>query len=86
MPRSDKIKRLDKSKAGHTSWLFTENRTARTAPGRQAFEDSFVAKARELFPDLTDAEIAVRAGHLRKIHYIEMAKRSAEVRRKRPGA
>lgn len=89
MPKSDKsasMVRLDKSRAAHTSWYNTDNRTERTAPARQAFEDSFEKKVRKEFPGLSDAEVAVRAKHARKIHFLAMAKRSAEVRRTKPVA
>ncbi|MFV1504007.1 hypothetical protein [Mycobacterium kansasii] len=58
---------------GHTSWGRTENRTARTAPARQALEDKFLAEA---------GGDPLRAESLRKAHYKRMALKSAQSRRR----
>jgi hypothetical protein len=48
---------------------------------RAAFQSSFEKTIRERFPDLDDeAEIARRAGALRRLHYGRLALRSAQVR------
>ena len=62
-------------------WANVEDRSAATAPGRKAFRDRFVREARERFGDLPDDELAIRAEHLRKAHYLRMALRSAQARR-----
>jgi hypothetical protein len=63
----------------HESWARTKDRTARTAPARQAFNDRF---EREVDPDniLTPEERAIRAAHLRKAHFQRMALASAKAR------
>jgi hypothetical protein len=63
----------------HASWAATADPSARTAPGRKAFLDSF---ERQVDPDGTmdPAERARRAGHLRSAHFARMALRSAKAR------
>jgi hypothetical protein len=62
----------------HLSWGNTEDRTARTAPGRAAFEQKFL--------DQADGD-PVRAAHLRKAYFQRLALRSAQARAaKRAGA
>ncbi|MEV6348561.1 hypothetical protein [Actinoplanes sp. NPDC051851] len=65
----------------HMSWAQTADRTERTAPARKAFEDRFAAQIREQFPDLDDAEVAVRAEHLKKAYYLKLALASAKARK-----
>jgi hypothetical protein len=86
MHKSASTTRLNKQKAAHTSWAMTPDRSARTAPARKAALDRFERQVRELFPDLDDVEVAIRAAHLRKAHFLSMAAKSAEVRRARAGA
>jgi hypothetical protein len=62
--------------AAHESWANTTNRTARTAKGRQAFEDKFLAEA--------DGD-PQRAESLRKAYYARLALSSARARRRRSG-
>lgn len=69
--------------AAHTSWANTRDRTARTAPARQAAEDRFYRQARRQFPDLPAKELAIRAQHLKIAHMRRMALRSAQARRKK---
>lgn len=57
--------------AAHLSWAKTENWTARTAKGRQAFEDKFLAEA--------DGD-PKRAESLRKAYFLELARKSAQAR------
>jgi hypothetical protein len=55
-----------------SSWATTEDRSARTAPARAAFEAKFLEQA--------DGD-PVRAAHLRKAFYARLALRSARARR-----
>jgi hypothetical protein len=72
---------LRASLASEASWANTENRTARSQPGRDAmykkFEDA-------VDPDrkLTPAERAKRVENARKAHFKRLALRSAIARRK----
>jgi len=66
--------------AAHESWAATPDRTARTAPARQAFIGRFEAEARERYPDLADEKLAQVAESLRKAYYARLAKASAEAR------
>lgn len=68
--------------AAHESWANTSDRSARTAPARQAARDRFIRLARERYGDLAPAELQKRAEHLRKAHYTRMAIASAEARRR----
>lgn len=63
----------------HESWARTEDRTARTAPARQAFDKRFEL---EVDPDnlLTPEDRAIRAGHLRKAYFQRLALASAKAR------
>jgi hypothetical protein len=68
--------------AAHTRWSRTKDRTAATAPARQAR----IAKlAAEIDPDgeLTPAEMAERIASAQKAHMKGMALASARVRRQR---
>lgn len=60
--------------AAHMSWANTEDPTARTANGRQAFKDRFLTEA---------GGDPVRAEHLRKAFYARLALKSAAARRRR---
>ncbi|WP_235683288.1 hypothetical protein [Mycolicibacterium fluoranthenivorans] len=62
--------------AAHTSWANTENRTARTANGRKAAENKFLAEA---------GGDPVKAESLRKAFYARLALKSAQTRRRRAG-
>jgi hypothetical protein len=66
--------------AGHTSWANTEDRTARTEPGRQAMWEKFYD---QVDPErkLTSPERHRRAVNARKAHFGRMALKSAQVRR-----
>lgn len=44
-------------------------------------QDRFERQVREQFPGLDDAEIAVRAEHLKKAYYLRLALKSAQARR-----
>ncbi|WP_319454247.1 MULTISPECIES: hypothetical protein [unclassified Mycobacterium] len=69
----------------HKSWSQTEDRSARTAPGRQAFLDKF---EQQVDPDgiLPPAERAKRAEHARKEFFQRLALKSAQARRRRGAA
>lgn len=58
-------------KGGHLSWANTLDRSARTANGRAALEAKFLAAA--------DGD-PVRAEHLRKAFYADLALKSAKAR------
>jgi len=68
--------------ANHRRWAAEPDRTAATAPARQAFRDRFVREARERFGDLPPEELEIRAEHLRKAFYAELALKSAQARRR----
>ncbi len=77
-------RRLAGQIAAHESWARTENRSARTAPARQAAFDKF---EQQVDPDqkLSPAERARRAEHARKAHFKRLALKSAQARRRRSG-
>ncbi len=54
-----------------SSWAHTEDRTARTAPARAAFEGKFLEQA---------GGDPVRAAHLRKAYYVRLAMKSVKAR------
>ncbi len=67
--------------AAHTSWANTVDPAARTAPARQAALDRF---EKQVDPDGTMAphERARRAESARKAHFLKMALKSHEARRR----
>ena len=69
--------------ANHEKWAAVEDRSAATAPAREAFRDRFIREAREKFGDLPADELAYRAEHLRKAFYTRLAIKSARARRAR---
>ena len=86
-PRGHPDNSLLSTAANHERWAAVDDRTAATAPARQAFRDRFVREARERFGDLPPDDLAWRAERLRRAHYKQLALRSAQARRKRkPGA
>lgn len=60
--------------AAHLSWAKTPDRTARTANARNALENKFLAEA--------DGD-PKRAESLRKAYYLNLARKSAQARRRR---
>ncbi len=77
---------LRASLASHASWANTENRTARTQPGRDAMWEKFYD---QVDPDrtLTQQERHKRATNARKAHFQRLALASAKARRaKKTGA
>jgi hypothetical protein len=75
-------RRLQGQIAALTSWAQTENRSARTLPGRQKFYESFERKA-DPHNKMTPADRAKAAQNLRTLHYKRMALKSARARRRR---
>jgi hypothetical protein len=59
------------------SWANTKDRSKRTAPGRAAFEQRFL--------DQADGD-PVRAEHVRKAYYANLALKSAQARKARKAA
>lgn len=74
MTASPAERHLAASIAAHVSWANTENRSARTAPARQALDAKFLEQA---------GGDPVRAEHLRKAHFQRLALKSAKARRAR---
>ncbi len=72
--------------AAHVQWAVTEDRTARSAPGRNAFLARFEAEARQLHPDGSPERIARAAEHLRKAHMARLALASSKARAARKGS
>lgn len=67
--------------ASHVSWAATEDRTARTEPGRRAFRNRFET---QVDPEgrLDPVERAKRAESARKAFYTRLALKSAQSRRR----
>lgn len=72
---------LHASVAAHSSWAKTEDRSARTANGRAAFDQRFED---EVDPDrvLPPALRALRAASARRAYFARLALKSAQARRK----
>ncbi len=68
----------------YESWARTEDRPARTAPGRKAMLDKF---EREVDPnnELAPQERAKRAAFARKAYFARLALKSAQARKRRGG-
>jgi hypothetical protein len=68
----------------HESWARTQDRSARTAPARAAFDARF---EQQVDPDgvLSQDERARRADHARRAHFQRLALKSAVARRKAAG-
>ncbi|RFZ42689.1 hypothetical protein MSS4_04654 [Mycobacterium marinum] len=77
---ANRLTSKERSQAGrigaHRSWANTENRSARTAPGRAKFEAKFLEAA---------GGDPLRAESLRRAHYAEMAFKSARARKRHSG-
>jgi hypothetical protein len=78
-PRPDAS--LISSIAAHLKWARCPDRTAATAKARSAFDGRFEAAVREQFPDMSDAEVAVRAESAKTAYFKQMARKSAVARR-----
>jgi len=59
--------------AAHERWAREADRTAATAPARQAYEDRFIVAARLLHPSLPEDELLKRAASLRSAEAARMA-------------
>jgi glutamate synthase domain-containing protein 3 len=66
--------------AAHTSWANTEDRAARTAKARAAFDERFYVGIPD---DLAPAEREKRAANARKAYYTQMRLKAATAARKR---
>jgi hypothetical protein len=75
--RPDPYRQLIGRKGGHVSWARTLDRSARTSAARAALEAKFLAEA---------GGDPVRAEHLRKAFYADLALKSAKARRAKGGA
>ena len=66
--------------AAHQSWANTQNRTARTAPGRDAFLAKFEDQV-DPGHKLSPVERAKRAANARKAYFTGLALKSVQARR-----
>lgn len=69
-------RRIRSQIGAHTSWANTADRSARTANGRRAFEEKFLAEA---------GGDPKRAESLRKAYFARLALKSAQSRRRKSG-
>ncbi len=60
--------------AAHERWGRESDRTAATAPARQANADRYLAAARALNPSLSEPELLVRAANLKSADMTRMAR------------
>lgn len=84
MPAQQSDQALAGRIGAYESWARTEDRSARTAPARAAFNRRFedeVDPVRKLDP----AERARRAEHARKAYFARLALKSAQARRRKGG-
>jgi len=67
----------------YESWARTIDRSARTAPARQAFHDRFMAEVDEIDREhkLSDEQRAQMADAKRKAYYARLARQGLEARR-----
>ena len=81
---SPSIRTMRARLAAHESWARTSDRSARTAPAREAAWNRF---EREVDPEgkLDPQERARRAEHARKAYFLRLAMKSAQARRRRAG-
>lgn len=73
-------RKLRAQMGAHALWAKTEDRSAISAPGREAAESRFERQVREQFPHLPDDEIAKRAASARSAFYAEIQLKSARAR------
>jgi hypothetical protein len=72
------------ARLGGLSFAATHDGRQATAGARDAFHASFEERVRHQFPELTDtAEIERRADALRRLHYAQLAYKSAAARTKK---
>lgn len=67
-------------------WGNTPDRTAATAPARQALADSWLRKVREEYPDIDDATAAKMAENRRQLFYLALQEKSIAARKARKAA
>jgi hypothetical protein len=85
MRPSESERRLQAQAAAHRSWAATPDRSARTAPARQAAAARFEQQV-DPTGTLPAAERALRAESARKAHFADLALKSARARRLRAEA
>jgi len=86
VPRTPATAQAQAGRIGaHVSWANTADRSARTAPARQAALDRF---ERQVDPEgiLAPAERAQRAQHARKAYFLGLALKSSQARSHRAAA
>jgi hypothetical protein len=82
MTTTDPDKSMRMRRASYISWANTTDRSSRTAAAREASHyGRFIAQARRDNPAATDTEIQQIADALKKAHYTDLARRSAQARR-----
>jgi len=82
MPSTDPTaRRLVATVAAHSRWAACSDRSAATAPARRAFVERF---EKQVDPDgvLAPDERARRAEHASKAHFLRLALKSTQARRK----
>jgi len=72
--------------AAHERWAREPDRSAATAPARQANADRYLSAARALHPNLSEEEVRVRAANLRSADYTRMARARWSKDEKAPSA
>lgn len=73
-------RRLRAQMGAHALWAKTEDRSAISAPGREAAEARFERQVREQFPNLPDDEVMKRALNARAAFYAQIQLKSAKTR------
>jgi hypothetical protein len=82
---TDTERRLRAQIRAHNSWANTPDRPARTLAARRGLEDRFVRQA-DPEGKLSPQELHLKAEHLRKAFYAELALKSVQARRRRQEA
>lgn len=67
-------------------WGRETDRTAATAPGRKAAEDRWLRAVRQEHPDLDERAAQLMADARKREHFLRMALKSAESRRRKKAA
>jgi len=73
---------LNSRSAAHKSWANTRDRSARTAPARQAFRDKFLNQV-DPHRQMTDADREKAAESARKAFFLDLSKKSQAAREAR---
>lgn len=83
----DPIRQLHGQVGALVSWANTADRSARTRPAREAGPNGITYWVNKLdpekFADATDAQKLAAADALKRAHFVRMAAKSAEVRRRK---